>query len=482
LTGSQGLLQSRGMDATAPSPSSLFFEGNDRLAAGDLPGAAACYRAALSLDPALGEAHANLGWALAALGRRQDADASYRRALSFAPRHLAILLNYGAFLAEAKRFEMAEALLRRALAVEPDSAAAWSNLAVLYAQMARFDESEACCYESLSRDPHYAKARGNLAYLCLRQGRFTEGWSLYESRAWRVDLSPHVDAPRWTGEPLAGKAVLIAPEGGHGDAIQFARYAIELKRRGAKRVALLCTPPLVRLLQTLDGVDELLTTDQPLERSGWDHWVSLMSLPALCGTRAGTIPVTRPYLRAHARDVARWQPQLPTGGVRAGLVWKGNPSFENDDERSLPSLHTLEPLAGVAGVRFVSLQKGAGEDEARQGARRLQPLPLGASAQHFADTAALIDGLDLVVSVDTAVAHLAAAMGKPCWVLLPHHMPDWRWMAERGDSPWYPGCVRLFRQPARGDWATVVAQAKGALVDFVARSAAPRRHATAATG
>jgi Flp pilus assembly protein TadD len=447
----------------------LFFDGNRHLVAREYPDAEACFREAVALAPALGAAHANLAWVLAHAGATGEADAFYRRALELAPEDVRIHLNYGAFLAALNRCREAEAVYVRAVGLDAGSAPAWSNLGALFAQTGRFDDAEGCCRMSVRLDPNYAKAHINLAYLCLRQSRFEEGLEHYEWRTWQSPLGPRVDAPRWAGEPLDGKALLVGHEGGFGDAIQFSRYIAVLKRRGARRIALLCPRPLERLFQSLDGVDELLLPDDELPRNGWDYWTSLMSAPSHCRTRVDSIPAALPYLRAEPSAVERWRRLLPGAGLRVGLAWKGNPKFENDAARSIHSLDLLAPLGRVDDVAFVSLQTERTDNasgSARDALRLAEP---AVGVESFAETAGLIANLDLVIAVDTAVAHLAGAMGKPCWILLADQMTDWRWLEGRDDSPWYPGTVRLFRQQTRGDWSAVVTQVGAALASFADR-------------
>ncbi|MDQ2927961.1 MAG: tetratricopeptide repeat-containing glycosyltransferase family protein [Caldimonas sp.] len=449
----------------------LFFDGNRHLVAREYPDAEACFREAVSLAPELGAPHANLAWVLARADANDEAEACYGRALRLAPADVQIHLNYGAFLAALNRCREAEAIYVRAVGLEPSSAPAWSNLGALFAQTGRFDDAEGCCRMSMRLDPTYPKAHINLAYLCLRQSRFEEGWEHYDWRTWQSPLAPRIDGPRWAGEPLEGKSLLIGHEGGFGDAIQFSRYVAMLKRRGAQRIALVCPPPLERLFQSLEGIDELLSSDEPLPRSGWDYWTSLMSAPYHCKTRVDSIPATLPYLHAEPSAIERWKGLLPSRGVRVGLAWKGNPKFENDAARSIHSLDLLAPLGRVAGATFVSLQIDRVDNAfatARDTVRLVEP---ACGVESFAETAALIANLDLVIAVDTAVAHLAGAMGKPCWILLADQMTDWRWLEGREDSPWYPRTVRLFRQQTRGDWRSVVARVSGALESFVAEPA-----------
>jgi hypothetical protein len=331
--------------------------------------------------------------------------------------------------------------------------------------MKREEEAERCYRTAMNLDDGYAKARFNLSYLLLRQGRFEEGWRCLEARDSYAALAAHLACPRWQGEALSGKSLLIGYEAGHGDMIQFCRYAAVLKAQGALSITIICHPALKTLFATLDGVDTIISLDEQIPTSDWDFWTPLFSIPYHCKTRSDSIPAAIPYLHAAPQHIARWASILPADGLRVGLAWKGNPQFENDADRSLPGLDVLAPLSTVAGVRFISLQKGAGEDEARRAG--FPVLHLGSRMKNFADTAAIVANLDLVICVDTALAHLAGALGKPCWVLLPDYKADWRWLTGRTDSPWYPGAVRLFRQPAMGNWTAVIAEVRSALERLV---------------
>ncbi len=446
-----------------PDAERLFHEGNAHLQAHDHGRAEACFRQAVTIEPLLAEAHANLGWVVARGGEADLAGSHYQRALALSSGDVQLRLNYGAFLARMKRYEAAERVYFGAVDLDPVRPQVWSNLAALYAQMERFEEAEDCCRKSLSLDPGYVKAHINLAFLCLRRGLFGEGLAHYEWRPWQADLSKHVAGPRWAGESLIGKSIVVGHEAGHGDAIQFSRYAGLLKQRGASRVALVCPQALRDLFASLDGVDAVVGFDDALA-GDWDVWTSLMSLPFHLQTRLDTIPATLPYLRSRPDQIARWGARLPSAGARVGLAWRGNATFENDADRSIPSLDDLRPLGRAGDVRFISLQLA--RRAADKGAA-LDLFDITADIESFADTAAIISNLDLVISVDTAVAHLAAALGKPCWVMLPRHMTDWRWLSGRTDSPWYPGSMRLFRQPRDGDWATVVAAIGAELTTFL---------------
>ncbi len=433
------------------------------MAAGDLAHAAACLHQALQMAPDFAEAYANLGLLLERQGRLEAAEANYRRSIALKPGYAETHLNLGALLANQKRFDEAEAAYKQSIALRPNAPAGWSNLGALYACMKREDEAEQCYRTGLALDATHAGTRFNLGYLLLRQGRFEEGWHCLEARNWYAALAAHLTCPRWQGEALMGKSLLIGYEAGHGDMIQFCRYAALLKAQGAGAITLICHPGLKTLLATLDGVDTVIAYDEQIPTSGWDYWTPLLNLPYYCKTRLDTIPANIPYLQAASDRIAHWSALVPQDGLRVGLAWKGNPQFENNADRSLPSLAVLTPLGAIAGVHFISLQKGAGEDEAAHPPHELPLRHLGSQLQDFADTAALVMHLDLVICVDTAVAHLAGALGQPCWVLLPDYKTDWRWLTNRSDSPWYPGVMRLFRQSRMGEWADVVADVAAAL-------------------
>jgi len=450
------------MSAVRDQAEALFFEGNRLMAAGDANAAEACYRRALTLVPEFSEVLSNLALLRERAGAIDEAEDCYRRAIATNPDCVQNYLNLGVMLANAKCFSESEVVYRHALHLAPDATAAWSNYGVLLARLKREDEAEQCYRTALALDSSYANARFNLAYVLLRQGHFEEGWFCLEARDWYAMLSSYFTCPRWQGEPLAGKSIIIGIEAGHGDMIQFCRYASVLKTMGAARVAVVCHPGLKTLFATLIGADEVFSLYEDVPKSAWDFWTPPMSLPYYCQTRIDTVPAPIPYLAAAPAKRATWEALLPVSGRRVGLVWKGSASFENDLDRSLPSLDMLAPLAAVAGVNFVSLQKGRAEDEARCPPQGLPLVALGERISDFSDTAAIICGLDLVISVDTAVAHLAGALGIPCWVLLPDYQTDWRWLSTRSDSPWYP-CMRLFRQPAGGGWEVVIAAVVEAL-------------------
>lgn len=445
----------------------LFDEGCNHLARADFASAQTCWLAALQLEPHFAEALTNLAFVQEHLGDKAAAEATYRRALEAGADSYELYMNLGVLLAAQTRFAEAEEAYAQALFRCTESSAVWSNLGALYLAMKNDLDAQACLQKALLLEPANAKAQFNLSHLYLRQGRFDEGWPLFEARDWYAGLAKHFACPRWSGESLRGCSVVIGYEAGHGDVIQFSRYVPMVKALGASHITLVCHPALKDLLQTLDGISTVKGFDEEIATNGWDYWTPLMSLPYHFKTRADSVPASIPYLQADAGLVERWAKRLPADTVRVGLVWKGNPKFENDAQRSLPGIRTLEPLWRVDGVSWVSLQKGAGEDELKDGCETFPVLDLGSKVDNFADVAAIVVSLDLVICVDTAVAHLAGALGKPCWVLLPDVMTDWRWRSEGAASAWYPDVMRLFRQGSDGLWPPVVEEVAQTLATFV---------------
>ncbi len=446
-----------------------FAEGKARLASHDFAGAEASFRRLLALLPNQAEAHGNLGVVLEKQGKSGAAELAYQRAMALDPECLQFHLNLAAFLTREKRFDEAATACGDMLARHPRAPEGWSTRGVLFTCLKEDAAAERCFRQALDLDASYAKARFNLSYLLLRHGRFDEGWPALEARPWSLDLEARIPAPRWQGESLAGKALLIGSEGGHGDMIQFCRYATMLKERGAARIGIVCHPALTRLLGSHPDIDDVVVLGDTVP-PGWDLWTLPLSLPHHCGTRFEAIPAPIPYLWAQPENSEMWRGRLAAEdlgrdlgkGLCVGLAWKGNPQFENEADRSLPGLAALAPLAWTGNVHFISLQKGVGEAECAHpppGMRLFDPSPW---VSDFADAAALLTQLDLVITVDTAAAHLAGALGRPCWLLLPHHKTDWRWFTERKDSPWYPS-LRLFRQEVAGAWGPVIEAVAAAL-------------------
>jgi tetratricopeptide (TPR) repeat protein len=382
------------------------------------------------------------------------------------------MLNLGVVRQSLGHLEEAESLYRRARALGTDEARACNNLALALAEMGRLQEAEAACREALVANETYPEATVNLGMILLMRGKLAEGWPYYEAR-W--DVAPLAGEPklpaatRWTGaEPLEGKTILLLAEQGFGDAVQFCRYAPMIARRGGK-VILAVAKPLARLMRSLKGVDRIVSPEEPVPP--FDLHCPLMSLPLAFGTTEDTIPWRVPYLEADPDAAERWDSLLPPAvglrGRRIGLVWAGAhrkelPHAAAIDRRRSMKLLDMAPLGDVPDCVFVSLQLGPPAKQAEA-----SPFPLHDVTDHltdFADTAALIEVLDLVITVDTAVAHVAGALGKPVW-LLSRSDSCWRWMRDRDDSPWYP-TMRIFRQTTKGDWADVMRRVVDALPGF----------------
>ncbi len=433
---------------------------------GRLPEAVSSYQRAIALQPENVETHISLGNCLKAQNRLPEALNCYRRAVKLQASHAGAHYNLASGLAETACFSEAETHFRAALTLRPDYYQAHGNLANTLQQQGRYAEAESAYRRAIEIRADYPEACNNLAMLLLSLGRYAEGWPLYEARHHphklrRSAVPPESPSPCWRGESLAGKSLLLWPEQGFGDEIQFARYAPLLKARGLTHLTLVCKAPLKALLATLDGVDTVITANEALPPHNF--WSFPLSLPLLLGTTLQRIPATLPYLHADPQRLALWRPRLPASGRRIGLVWQGNSAHGNDAHRSLPGLASLAPLWSVPDLHFISLQKGRGELEAATPPVGQDILALGQDIGDFADSAAIVAQLDLVICVDTAIAHLAGALGIPCWVLLPAVGCDWRWLHARSDSPWYPGVLRLFRQKVAGDWQSTVAQVAQAL-------------------
>ena len=431
---------------------------------GRLPEAEATLLTAIDKRPEYADAHFNLGIVLEKTARFSEAEAAYREALRLRPDAAAGYNNLGNVLQRTGRPREAADIYRQALALDPNGAPSHYNLATALRALDLAHEAEPLYRRALALKPDYFDARFGLGTLLLSLGRFEEGWPLFESRYalprfLHYKTKATLPMPQWQGESLQGRSLLVWQEDGLGDVIQFARYLPSLKAAGAARIDMVCAPSLHRLFTNVDGLNGLLTHDAaPAKYGDYDCWTSLLSVPAHLRTTLDTIPPAH-YLQVDAQRATHWYERLATAlppGPRIGLVWKGNPRHHNDAHRSLNSLAQLLPLWSIPGASFVSLQKGQDEDEAQR-PQPFQPLlALGHELTDFADTAALITQLDLVVCVDTSTAHLAATLGKPCFVLLPYHDPDWRWLHGRSDSPWYPETMRVFRQPRAGHWSAPI--------------------------
>ncbi|HVT96093.1 MAG TPA: tetratricopeptide repeat protein [Acidobacteriaceae bacterium] len=492
--------------------------GNVDLKQGRLEQAAEHYQRAVTLDPNRAEVHNNLGNALRGLDRIEESVAAYDRALALKPDYANAWNNRGAVLQGLGRLEEAAAAHARAVELNPRDAGAWNNLGVawreqgqletamqchqralaldanyaeahnnlgvVYRDLGRLDEAAACHERAFALKPLYAEAESNLGNvrrsqcrlvearacyeralalkpdavdpawnLCLvdlLEGNFERGWREYEVRKQRKRNAPRVfDAPLWRGEELNGARILLHAEQGLGDTLQFLRYVPMVQARGG-RVVLDVQGQLRRLAGELPGLEAVTASGENLGEFAWQ--CPLMSLPLAFATVMDTIPAAVPYLKVpeearRAADALPWE----NGRLRVGLVWSGNPKYSDDRARSVP-LAMMNSLFAIEGVRWFSLQLGPAAEKLAESEAPITDLR--PAIGDMADTAALVERLDLVITVDTAVAHLAGALARPVWVLLPF-APDWRWLLEREDSPWYP-TARLFRQPQPGDWESIL--------------------------
>lgn len=455
------------------------------------------YDRAIKLRPTHAEAHNNRGAALRELGRSEEALSSHDRAIALSPGAEAYN-NRGTALAELGRFDDALDSYAAALAVRPDHAIAHKNRAAALAALGRLDDALASCDRAIALRPDYAEAHADraAALLCLGRvedalrasdqaialkpdaveaqfskgvchlalGDFQPGWEGFEWR-WKSRFGPpHPKLPgaHWRGETVVdGKTVLVVAEQGSGDSLQFCRYLPMLARRA--KVILAMPRSLARLMARLPGIERVVSADDPLPP--FDVWVPIMTLPMAFGTTLDTIPAAIPYLTADTERTAMWRGRLGDfPGRKIGLVWAGSPfsklpRAQAMDRRRSITLADYAPLAALPGLCLVSLQKGEAGGQPRPHGMTLHDWT--EELTDFADTAALIEALDLVISVDTSVVHLAGALGKKVWVLNRFDQ-CWRWLRDRTDSPWYP-TARLFRQPAPGDWASVINDVAAAL-------------------
>jgi tetratricopeptide (TPR) repeat protein len=424
------------------------------LRSGDGEAALQACQTALRVAPRFAAAHVALGSIHAAARKYALAEAAFRCALALAPGLVDAEVNLGSALFYQGRLEDAVAAQRRALALQPNHIHAQKNLAASLRALGNYGEALAAYRQAVAAAPQFADAHRDEALLLLLLGQFEEGWAKYE---WRLRASTRgaapIEGPRWSGEHCAGGTILLQAEQGIGDTIQFLRY-VPLVAQRCDRVILNLPPSLARLGgDALSAAVQRTSFAQPLPQ--FDCHCALLSLPRILATSLDNMPPSASYLRAPPGSSEGWRREFAGDGrMRVGVVWAGNPDHENDHNRSIAFAHLL-PLFDDRQVRFYSLQVGERSADL-QAVADAGVTDLSGRLGDFADTAGAIEAMHLVISVDTAVAHLAGALGKPVWLLLPY-VPDWRWLLDRDDSPWYP-TMRLFRQAQRGDWDEVVAR------------------------
>ncbi len=412
------------------------------------------WQKALRLKPGFAEVHFNLGIAYYHKGNLEEALALCRKAVeldsSLAEAHYNLgLVYYGKDLPDE-----AIRCWQKTVQINPKHKDAFNNMGAAFQDKHELDKAQKCFQKAIDNHPDFPNAHWNKSLCHLLAGSFLEGWSEYQ---WRfkintIFLNRHFPQPLWGGEDLTGKTILLYAEQGFGDTIQFIRYVPLVKKRGGQ-VLVECQEDLGSLLETMEGIDQLIPYGQPLPE--FDVQCPLLSLPLAFQTELGDIPASIPYISLNSDLVKKWHEftEVEKDNLKVGLIWAGRPTHKKDRKRSL-ALKVFEPLAGLPGITFYGLQKGEAARQIQNRPEGMKLIGVGEKLVDFTETGALIQNLDLVISVDTAVAHLTGALGKPIWTLLPYS-PDWRWMLDREDSPWYPS-MRLFRQPFPGDWESVI--------------------------
>lgn len=429
------------------------------------------YRAALAVRTDHAETLNNLGTLLQELGRSDEAEQCYRDVLARQPQHRNALNNLATIVKEAGRFAEAGRLYEQILAIDPGFWRTWNSLGQLHKELGDHAQALACYDRALALAPGNPDTLYNIALADLLFGELERGFAGYEvryhgrSQNKSAPKPPDLPCPMWQGEPLAGRHIALVREQGLGDQLQFCRYAAQLRDAGAE-VTLIVDGPLVALLRGLDGPTRVIAPGQMHEHA-YDCWAFLLSLPHRLGTRSDTVPAAVPYLHAPAALAASWRQRLDrhaAGRLRVGLVWAGNKDHANNRNRST-SLDTLAPLLALdpdgRQIAWVSLQKGEAAEALRGSGFVSRVLDLDEALRDFTDTAAIVESLDLLISVDTSIVHLAGALNRPAWVLVAHG-PDWRWLRETSHSAWYPS-LRLFRQRQPRDWAGVIDEVATAL-------------------
>ncbi|MGD0542710.1 MAG: tetratricopeptide repeat-containing glycosyltransferase family protein [Tepidisphaeraceae bacterium] len=418
-------------------------------------------RKAIQINPNVAQYHANLGAIYARNKRFDEAAAALHRAIELDPGMAAAHYNLGGVFLAQFEFARAIAVFQRAIALNPGWPELHNNLGLALRNEARHEEALVAFKRALALRPDYADAHWNLSWTLLMLGDFSAGWAEYE---WRMKC-PAVATPRafaqpqWRGQELAGRTILLHAEQGFGDMLQVVRYVPLVAKRGGT-VIVECRSELARLFRTVPGIAQIVVQGEM--PPAFDVQCPMMSLPLAFGTTLQTIPAEVPYLTPPPDRLAAWRERLGDhdGRLRVGLVWAGRPTQQYDRWRS-GRFEYFAPLAKVKSARFFSLQKGPAATQAAAAPPEMQLLDWSNDLHDFAETAALIANLDLVIGIESAVTHLAGAMGKPVWAVLAH-VADWRYLLNRSDSPWYP-TMRLFRQPAPGGWDSVMAQVAAAL-------------------
>ena len=430
---------------------------------GQVDEALKCYRQALRCNPNSAEAYNNLGIALTELGKFDEATACYRDALRINPHSAEAHNNLGEALKRMGRVEEAADLFVTALRINPDFAEAHNSLGDAQKQLGQFGEALSSFEHAVQLNASFAGAHWNRALMWLLLGDYQRGWPAYEWR-WTQPtfVRRHGHRPLWDSSPFPGRALLLHAEQGLGDTLLFIRYVshVSRQRRLGSTIIVECQPALCRLLSNFPGVDQLVATGAA-QLPPFGFQAPLASLPHILGISPAATSVTVPYLHADAKLVEQWKCKLRSlRGFKVGIAWQGNPSYGYDRQRSMALTHFAK-LAKLEGIHLISLQRGPGTEQLSSFAAAIHVVDFDEASGPFMDTAAIMINIDLVISSDSAVAHLAGALGVPVWVALPA-VPDWRWLLKRDDSPWYP-TMRLFRQTRAGNWDDVFERIVGEL-------------------
>ena len=421
---------------------------------GRLSEAIACFQNTLRQNPGFPDSYKNLGDLLEEQNKPDQAIQQYEKAIELRPDYIEAYFNMGNVFHAQGKLDKAARCYQKALQINPEHIDAYANLGKTFKDQGELEKALSCYDKGISLKPEHAELLFDRSTVLLLMGDFYEGWQGYERRfdrpSWKTTYPHHLDIPRWDGSPFIGKTLFIHCEQGFGDILQFARYLPMVKARGGK-VVFETLKPLMKLFEGFPGVDALVEgLSNGDQAEGCDFYMPLMSLPGLFGTSLKTIPARTPYIHAELKKIEYWNERFVKKGLRVGLVWEGK---DTDPNRSCP-IERFTALAEVQGVQWFGLQKGKAAAQAEELHRGMRLFNIGEEFDDFSDTAGAIENMDLIISIDTAVAHLTGAMGKPVWVLL-KFSPDWRWLMKREDSPWYP-TMRLFRQPKSGDWGAVI--------------------------
>ena len=422
------------------------------------------YQKVTLLNPTSDTAYSNLGDAFQEIGQFDKAMTYYQQSLKLNSTNANTYNKLGVSLQLKGQIDEAIACYQEAVNLNPNSDTAYSNLGNAFQEIGQFDNAMIYYQKSLHLDSNRVDAHLNMSLILLLSGNFKKGWKEYE---WRKKLKdfyqPLFSQPMWEGSDITEQTILLHAEQGFGDTIQFIRYAPLVAEHGAK-VIVECLKELHSLLQTVNGIHQVIVRGEKLPE--FNTHCSLLSLPLVFNTTLDNIPVKIPYVTADPLLVEKWRDKVSSdhSQFKIGLVWSGNPRHVDERKRSC-TLENFSSLSLLNDVTFYSLQKGEPAEQTKNPPEGMKLVDCTGDIHNFSDTAALIDNLDLVISVDTAVAHLAGALGKPVWTLLPF-VPDWRWMLNRGDSPWYP-TMRLFRQPSLGDWESVILKVKDELLELL---------------